>query len=314
MIRLSAVLRHVALAFVCIAITRPTSVGFAAMAKAQGDNGVAVITGKMRVTNPFILEDAAGPYEWHGWPSDLDSLRFEAASGAVTGGRLLVWAADDQELFPTGYGPDGQLFSADDPLGPLAAGWTVVDLDQQPFERLRQHTVEVPIVETLATSNDLSRLSYTQAFDALVKELRLRYTFTTYKHIDWPALVDAIRPQVQQAEQDQSREEFNIALLRFVASFQDGHMAVSLPDAYFKQQTEGGLGLVLDHAPAGTAPARPPLPHLPAAQAGIKTGAKILDWDGQPIDTALAETELLFAPQSSPHAIRLQQLRYLPRR
>src|SRR5258708_24533367 len=207
MIRLSAVLRHVALAFVCIAITRPTSVGFAAMAKAQGDNGVAVITGKMRVTNPFILEDAAepyvalidltalvkrdrtlplpfadqtlaglqgdlatgatftlplpieprgvlnevshgqakgqgvrlfsvdfetnaigdpfqGPYEWHGWPTDLDSLRFEAASGAVTGGRLLVLAADDQGLFPTRYRPHRPLFRAHDPPGPPAAGLT----------------------------------------------------------------------------------------------------------------------------------------------------------------------------------------------
>src|SRR5262249_27222599 len=55
------------------------------------------------------------------------------------------------------------------------------------------------------------------------------------------------------------------------------------------------------------------LDNLPAALAGIKPGARILEWNAEPIDTVLAETELLFAPQSSPHAIRLQQLRYITR-
>src|SRR5262249_17048672 len=155
--------------------------------------------------------------------------------------------------------------------------------------------------------------SYTQAFDALVKDLRLRYVFTAYKQIDWPTIVNAIRPQVQQAERDQSKEEFNIALLGFVAFFKDGHMAVSIPDEYFSQQTAGGLGMVLAQAENGTVIARLVLDNLPAALAGIKPGARILEWNAEPIDTVLAETELLFAPQSSPHAIRLQQLRYITR-
>jgi C-terminal processing protease CtpA/Prc len=118
---------------------------------------------------------------------------------------------------------------------------------------------------------------------------------------------------VQKADQDQSKEEFNIALLRFVARFKDAHLAVAVPEAYFRQQTEGGLGMVLGQADDSTVIAQIVLENLPAAQAGIKTGARILAWNGQAIDTALASTALLFAPQSSPHATRLQQLRYLMR-
>src|SRR5262249_472121 len=156
-----------------------------------------------------------GADEFHGWPGDLDSLQFAASGDQVSGGYLLVWSPDDQAQFPTDFGPDDILFSTDDPLGPISAGWTVVNLNKRPFEFLRQHSVAVPIYDSFATSNDLSKLSYLQAFDTLVQILRARYAFTDYKKIDWEAIVKAIRPQVQQAEQDQRKQEFNIALLRF---------------------------------------------------------------------------------------------------
>ncbi len=254
-----------------------------------------------------------GPYEWHGWPGGLDSLQFDPGTYEVAAGEMLVWSPDAQEMFPTSSGADGKLFTADDAVGPIPQGWTVINLNKQPFEQIRQHTVEVPILEGLAANNDLSKLSYTQAFDALVKDMKIRYPFNEFKHIDWDALVKEIRPLVEKAEQDKDKDAFNVAMMRFVAKFKDGHIGVDIDEQFFTQQTEGGLGMVLGQTDDGKVIARIVLDKMPAAAAGIKAGAQILQWNGQPIDKALSNTELLFAPQSSPHAIRLQQLRYIMR-
>lgn len=254
-----------------------------------------------------------GPYEWTGWPGGLDSLQFDPGTYEVSAGQMLVWAPDDKQMFPTAYGDDGKLFTKDDPVGALAKGWSVVNLDKKPFELIRSHSVEVPILEGLSANNDLSKLSYTQAFDALVKDLRVRYTFTEYKKIDWDALVKDIRPLVERAEQAKDKEAFNVAMARFAARFKDGHLSVQLPQQYFAAQTEGGIGLVLGQADDGTVIARIIVDKTPASDAGIKPGAVITEWNGKPIEQALSETELLFTTQSSPHGIRLQQLRYITR-
>src|SRR5262245_57231502 len=164
---------------------------------------------------------------------------------------MVIWSPDDQEMFPTAYGDDGKLFTADDPISPIPAGWTVVNLDKRPFELIRQRTVEVPILEGLAANNDLSNLSYTQAFDALVNDLKVRYTFTEYKHIDWDALVKEIRPLVEKAERDKDKDAFNIAMMRFAAKFKDGHLSVDTNDQCVTQQTEGGVGMVLGQTDDG---------------------------------------------------------------
>src|SRR5712692_9413148 len=78
--------------------------------KGQGVMLFAVAFATNAIGDPF-----QGPYEWHGWPSDLDSLQFAAPGDQVAGGYMLVWSPDDQEQFPTDYGADGQLFS---PTGP----------------------------------------------------------------------------------------------------------------------------------------------------------------------------------------------------
>ena len=51
----------------------------------------------------------------------------------VYGGKYLVYAPDDQQQFPSGFGADKKLFTDDDPLMNLPAGWSMVDMDKTPF-------------------------------------------------------------------------------------------------------------------------------------------------------------------------------------
>src|SRR5262249_55092378 len=73
------------------------------------------------------------------------------------------------------------------------------------------------------------------------------------------------------------------------------------------------IGMVLGQADDGTVIARAVLDQLPAADAGIKAGATILEWNGKPIEQALKDTQTIFINQSSDFAIRIQQLRYIMR-
>jgi C-terminal processing protease CtpA/Prc len=254
-----------------------------------------------------------GPFEWRGWPGGEDSLQFDPGTGEVVKGMIVVYAPDDNESFPTDFGADGQLFTKDDPVAPIKKGWTIVNLDKKPFEQIRTAEATVPLLEGLSANNDLSNLSYTQAFDALVKDLKVRYPFNDYKKIDWDTIVKEVRPLVEKAETDKDALGFNVAMLKFVTYFKDGHMSVQTPNDYFAQQTAGGIGLVLGETDDKTVIARAVVDGGPAASAGIKAGATILEWNGKPIEQALDETQLLFVSQSSPTGIRLQQLRYIMR-
>ncbi len=60
-----------------------------------------------------IVGDAfLGPFELKGGPSGLDALKLAAGTNEIVGGRMVVWAPDDAEMFPTGFGTDAKLFTA----------------------------------------------------------------------------------------------------------------------------------------------------------------------------------------------------------
>lgn len=259
------------------------------------------------IGDPFL-----GPLEMQGWPTAITSLRVEMGTNEVIGGRLLAWAEDDTQQFPVGFGPDGKLFTVDDPLGPLAAGWTVIDLDQEPFTRIRDRSVEVPIIEGDLELKNLSALSYTDAFSALVDELRRRYPFTAAKAIDWDALEAQFRPEIEAAEHDRNLEAFNIALMKFAAAIGDGHVAVDPPDAFVRDRFGGALGLTLGRTDDGAVVVRCVAADGAAARAGIAPGATIETWAGHPVADALAAVPQLFS-ESTPLGLEHQRLQLLPR-
>ncbi len=67
----------------------------------------------------------------------LSSYLTDPVSGQITDGSLLVYAPDAEQGFPSGFGADGQLFTADDPAVGLPQGYTVVHFgpDGFTFER-----------------------------------------------------------------------------------------------------------------------------------------------------------------------------------
>lgn len=280
------------------------------VAHGKGGKGVQIYSLDLQANtagDPYL-----SPLEFKGWSTDLTSLKATVDTGEVVGGQVIVWAPDQNEQFPTDFGPDGKLFTADDPVGPIPAGWTVVDLNHHPFGQIRSSSVQVPILEGDAGLKDLSKLSYTAAFDELVKELRVRYPFTAYKHINWDQIVAQIRPRIVDAEQRHDKAAFNLALQDFTLMFHDGHIGVTPPTDWILANYGGGLGMFLGITDDRRISLRCVTPGLPAAQAGIKEAAVITSWNGEDPLAVLAHAPEIF-PASTDFNRELERLTWMGR-
>jgi len=277
---------------------------------ASDDTGVQIFSiefSSNTVGDPFMSEQ-----EGTGWGQAMSSLVVTVPEGEVVGGQVLVWAPDDQQSFPAGLGSDGIFLTDDDPVDSLEAGWTFVDLNSEPFELVRDETVEVTINPGDDGFTDLSDLSFTEAFTALIDELEIRYAFTEEKDIDWAALRADYLPRVEEAENDGDAVAFNVIISDFVLEFPDGHVGATLPPDMIEDQIGGRLGMRLAETDDGEVIVTSVTEDLPADEAGIELGATILEWNGDdPTDAVEDSAELI--THSTDHARRLFQYEMMTR-
>jgi C-terminal processing protease CtpA/Prc len=255
-----------------------------------------------------------------GWYNGFASTRHDPnTQGEVVGGRLLVWAPDARQEFPTGFGADGLLFTADDPVGPVEPGYSVIDLDQQPFARLRDPEQRLDLYEpTDITAKDYSELPYSEAFARLVADVRVGYAFNGIpgKEPAWDELLARLGPQVAEAERAGDAKAFYRALRAFTFGFNDGHVGLSagnIGGEVFDEEAGGGFGLAMRETDDGRFFVTYVLPDGPAAEAGIARGAEIVSWNGLAIGAAVAAVEPFDGPYSSPVHKRYDQAIYLGR-
>jgi C-terminal processing protease CtpA/Prc len=254
-----------------------------------------------------------------GWPGYLTSTRLSADTDReVTGGKLIVWASDANQRFPSDFGEDGLLFTDDDPVEALPAGYTVIDLDQKPFAMVRQPEVEMELYEpTDLAVKDYSDMSFSEAFDSMFAKVRVEYAFNGIegKQPDWDALYAELAPQVEAAEKTKDGKAFFQALREFTYAFRDGHVSVSgerYRDTIW-QPASGGYGLSIRELDNGQVIAAFVLPRGPADMAGIQAGAAIVAVNGKPVEDAIASVQPISAPHSTDFTRRFEQARFLLR-
>jgi C-terminal processing protease CtpA/Prc len=231
----------------------------------------------------------------------------------ITGGILVVWAPDDDQEFPTGFGQDSMLFTDDDPVGPIPPGYNLVDLDQDPFEFYKEAQPSITLIEGELAVNDYSESNYQQAFNQMFEKTSTEYPFTVDKEIDWQTLFDEYSPRIDQVQND---EDFFLALHDFTLEIPDGHVGISFNDLVaeiFFEMHGGSFGLVLSELSDNRVIATQVLPQTPAERAGILLGAEILEWNGLPVTEAISQSESFFGPYSSEHHERLEKIVFMTR-
>ncbi|RIK29273.1 MAG: peptidase S41 [Anaerolineae bacterium] len=254
-----------------------------------------------------------------GWSSAYASTKVSDDRDSyleVYGGKYLVYAPDDKQQFPSSFGADKKLFTDDDPVMDLPAGWSVVDLDKTPFEidRSENPTLELYEPESAAL-DDFSALSYTEAFDKMVEKFKNEYAFTELKKIDWDAKAKEFRPAFEAAEKAKDPHAYALALRDFVWSIPDTHVGFdqTLVNEDFQNETAGGIGFAMRETDDGKIIANFILDGGPADEAGMEWGAEIVSFDGTPVADVVEATVPWSSPFSNPINKRLQQLRYATR-
>ena len=268
---------------------------------------------------------ASGPFSdaydpSRGWPSYLASTKNDSENqDEVIGGKLVVWAPDGNQQFPTGFGADGKLFTQDDPVGLIPAGYSVVNLDQQPFAISRNAEEKLTLYEPNdAAIKDFSNLTYTQAFERMFQEVKTNYAFTDIpgKAPNWDQLYQQLLPRVQQAQQNNNPQAFYQAIRDFTFAFKDGHVGLGggqYAQQEFQQQASAGYGFAVRKLDDGSFVVVYVTPNGPAAQAGMQVGATVTQFNGQPIAQAVSAVQPLAGPFSTDFAREYQQARYLTR-
>ena len=164
-----------------------------------------------------------------GWSTAYASTRIsveEEFEREIVGGTFVVFAPDDQQGFPSGFGEDQLLFTEDDPIITLPQGYTIVNLDTEPFifDRSRRPVIDL-IEPDFVALVDYSEESYTDAFNNLVDKLSLEYAFTEYKGIDWEALREEFLPFFEEADAKDDADIYLRALRDFAWRIPDGHVS-----------------------------------------------------------------------------------------
>jgi hypothetical protein len=96
--------------------------------------------------DPFLEERDLGG---GGWSTAYASTRVSEdpeLEREIVGGTLPGLRPDDgQQGFPSGFGDDGLLFTEDDPIVTLPQGYTMVNMDSDPFvfDRAREPVIDL---------------------------------------------------------------------------------------------------------------------------------------------------------------------------
>lgn len=233
----------------------------------------------------------------------------------VQSGTLIVYADEAGQGFPIGKGEDGILFTEDDPTAPIPTGWTLVDISSEPFAHRREASATLTLLEAEeAELTDFSNATYVEAFDLLIDHLKREYSFTEYKNIDWEERRSRFKPRVEEAQRNRSSLNFRRVLRDLAWSIPDGHVSAPLITEDFQRQAAGGLGMVLRELDDGRVIVVYVSPGGVADRVGIVPHTEIISIDGEPISEAISRTQPLTSSFSTPHNLRLEQLRFVLRR
>jgi C-terminal processing protease CtpA/Prc len=215
----------------------------------------------------------------------------------AVGGTLLVYAPEAGQGFPAGFGADGRLFTADDPIVTLPPGYTVVRLEGEGFKFDRAREANIPLAERVEDrKTDFSQLSYTAAFNALIDLLKARYAYTELRGIDWEEWRQQYYPAIEAAEEKGDAVAYFAVLDAVARAVQDAHVQVLGPYQLLSplletqfHSAQASLGIEAIELADGRILIEQVLAESPAEQAGIEPLMELLAVNGLPIGDRIAQ-------------------------
>lgn len=279
------------------------------------DNDANEDSGVMVFAVAYWANTWGGPFlearEGTGWSgAHASTITDSNQDYEIVGGHLILWSPDNDQGFPSSFGEDGLLFTADDPIQIVPAGYNIVDLNSEPFEIYKEANPKFELIEGASRVKDFSDMSYEDAFNAMFERVSVEYPFTSEKGIEWDALYSEYLPMVEDARSD---TDFYRVLKAFAQKFPDAHVGISFDAQVFWEDAGGSFGLLLTELSDGRVIVTEVLPDSAGARAGIERRAEIIRWNGQPVSDAIDEVNPWLGPFSTAHDLRREQVQFLTR-
>ena len=138
-------------------------------------------------------------------------------------------------------------------------------------------------------------LSWTEAFNGMHAKLSREYPLTDWKEIDWDALYDVYQPRIVAAEESGDEAAYYLALREYIFNIPDGYVRITAPDVYREAAIGGDYGLSILPLDDGRVIVGDLEEDGFAEHSGIRWGAEIIDWNGQPVRDALESVSVLWS-------------------
>jgi carboxyl-terminal processing protease len=165
-----------------------------------------------------------------------------------------------------------------------------------------------------AKADDFSSLSWTKAFDGLYGRMSKEYAFTEWKGVDWQRLYDEYAPRIGEAETNNDFDAYYVALRAYLTEIPDGHVSMTSLHDIDEKYIGGGFGVAAAKLGSGSVIIAWVDETSPAYRAGIRAGASLLSWNGQPIAEALTNVSTIFGGTSATtENLEAKQVQYLAR-
>jgi C-terminal processing protease CtpA/Prc len=215
------------------------------------------------------------------------SLQFDTENYAnIQSGWMLVWAADNQQLFPVGSGDDGVLFTDDDPVQPLDLGYTAMLYEDGVVSRFRESSSRVVFSTDYAPLTfDLSGMDASGAYDEAISVLQTYYP-------EWDDENKTIAEDIKSAYSD---EKMQFSAL--VAALENDLIVYEPQEggyAWLKSLYPADFGVGININEEDEVRAYSIRLNSPADEAGLEYGDEILKVDGQPVLDAIDAVEIPF--------------------
>jgi C-terminal processing protease CtpA/Prc len=210
-------------------------------------------------------------------------------------GVMIVWSAEDGQRLPVSPGADRLPYTEDDLSVTVDAGWNIVNITPINATVYRDRRPVLDLHEGPESGlTDLSGLDFGEALSALLGLMEDGYAFTKDYDIDWAALRAEYVPLTEAAH---DYTEYHHVLQRMLNNIPDGHVGWISWSLYAEQLGEIGASVTI--ADDGNVYVTGVIEGMPAQQAGLAAGTRILAVDGLPVHQAMDDLEESYANGST---------------